>query len=263
MRRPCSCFAAVSRVLGASSWLMGLVLVSSAGPAFGQAAATAEPATAEPATTAASLTKSVRPGINDNFLDPNLDPDEWLQRFEVESREVFAARDEVMAALALEPGMHVADVGAGTGFYAATFAATVGPHGWVYAVDIAPKFIEHIAKKSREQQITNLSTVLCQPDSVALPPASVDLVFTSDTYHHFEYPQLTLRSIRRALKPGGRLVIVDFERIPGVSREWTLEHVRAGKETVRAEIEEAGFRFEREVDVKGFQENYLIIFRRD
>jgi predicted methyltransferase len=101
---------------------MGLVLVSSAGPAFGQAAATAEPATAEPATTAASLTKSVRPGINDNFLDPNLDPDEWLQRFEVESREVFAARDEVMAALALEPGMHVADVGAGTGFYAATFA---------------------------------------------------------------------------------------------------------------------------------------------
>ncbi len=99
-------------------------------------------------------------------------------------------------------------------------------------------------------------------DSVALPAASVDLAFVCDTYHHFEYPQSTLESLYAAIRPGGSLVILDFERIPGKSRPWVLEHVRAGKEVFRREIESAGFRFEREVTVEGLKENYVIRFRR-
>jgi len=238
--------------------------------AFGQPAATADAPAAETAPADGSaepragggVSASVRPGINDNFLAADLDPAEWLERFEVESREVFAARQEVLAALGLREGMHVADVGAGTGFYAALFASSVGPRGWVYAVDVAPRFVEHIADKSRQDGIANLSAVLCQPDDVGLPPNSIELAFCSDTYHHFEYPHQTLRSIRRALKPAGRLVIIDFEREEGVSREWILDHVRAGKSAVRAEVEAAGFAFESETPIQGFSENYLLVFRR-
>ena len=92
--------------------------------------------------------------------------------------------------------------------------------------------------------------------------ASVDLAFVCDTYHHFEYPRSTLESLFTAIRPGGSLVILDFERIPGESDEWVLEHVRAGKEVFRREIESAGFQFEREVTVEGLKENYVLRFRR-
>ena len=99
-------------------------------------------------------------------------------------------------------------------------------------------------------------------DSVALPAASVDLAFVCDTYHHFEYPRSTLASLYAAIRPGGSLVILDFERVPGKSDDWVLEHVRAGKEVFRSEIESAGFRFEREVKVEDLKENYVLRFRR-
>ena len=87
------------------------------------------------------------------------------------------------------------------------------------------------------------------------------MVFTCDTYHHFEYPAATLASIRRALKPGGSFVVVDFERIPGKTRQWLLDHVRCGKEQVVREVTGAGFTLEEEVP-QGFAENYFLRFRR-
>src|SRR5690606_28394541 len=95
-----------------------------------------------------------------------------------------------------------------------------------------------------------------------LPKASIDVIFVCDTYHHFSHPESTLASLHRALRPGGRLVVVDFERIPGVSREWLLDHVRAGKEVFRAEIEAAGFVLDREVEIAGLEENYCLTFTR-
>ena len=92
----------------------------------------------------------------------------------------------------------------------------------------------------------------------SLAPDSVDLVFTCATYHHFTHVPETLAGIRSALRPGGRLVIVDFERIPGESTEWVLDHVRAGIEVVRAEVEAAGFEHTRTVDF--LEENYIIEF---
>lgn len=201
-------------------------------------------------------------GINDNFKDPELKVDEWLARFEVESREVYGARKAVLKACEIKPGQRIADVGAGTGFYSRIFAKTTGWDGWVYSVDIAPKFLQHIAERATNDGIENLTTVLGTDVSIRLPPESVDLVFICDTYHHFESPQQSLSSVFRALKPGGRLILIDFNRIPGVSRDWLIGHVRAGKEVFQAEVIAAGFEFNDEVKVEGFEENYLLRFAK-
>ena len=111
--------------------------------------------------------------------------------------------------------------------------------------------------------VVGISSVLGSDRSIGLPPDSVDTVFICDTYHHFEYPQSTLASIYRALKPGGTLVVIDFERIPGKSREFILGHVRAGKDVFRGEIVKAGFKFEDEVKIRQFRENYLLRFRKE
>ena len=205
---------------------------------------------------------SVKPGINKNFLDPDLDIDQWLGRFEVESREVYSARERVLAECKIEPGSVVADIGAGTGFYSCIFSAAVGQSGWVYAVDISPKFLQHINEKAQESDASNLTAVLGSERSIRLPPNSVDLAFVCDTYHHFEYPKQTVASIFRAIKPGGTLVVIDFERIPGKSREFILGHVRAGKEVFRKEIEQVGFTLESEVNIPSFEENYFLRFRK-
>ncbi len=205
--------------------------------------------------------QSVRPGINDSFLKADLNIEEWLGRFEVESREIFAARREIVNATGIRAGDRVADIGAGTGFFSRLFAEVVGDEGWVYAVDISPGFLEHIVQQSQRDGVRNLTAVLAPQKSINLPAASIDVAFVCDTYHHFEYPRSTLTSIQRALKPGGRLIVIDFERIPGKSREFVLNHVRAGKEVFRKEIEAAGFTFVEERKVEGLQENYFIQFR--
>ncbi len=201
-------------------------------------------------------------GINDKFKDPELNVDEWLARFEVESREVYAARDAVLDACAIKSGERIADVGAGTGFYSRLFARTTGWDGWVYSVDISPNFLQHIAARASADGIENLTPVLGTDVSIRLPTESVDLVFICDTYHHFEQPSASLASIYRAVKPGGRLILIDFNRIPGKSRDFILGHVRAGKEVFRDEIKQAGFQFIDEVNVNAFEENYLLRFRK-
>lgn len=206
--------------------------------------------------------RNVRPGINKSFLSPQLDIQESLQKFEGESREIFVHRHRIVKQLEITPGMAVADIGAGTGLFLELLARQTGPNGKVYAVDISPKFVGFLDRRRREKGLHHVEAVLCTRDSVALPEGSIDLAFVCDTYHHFEYPRSTLASIHRALRPGGRLVVVDFERLPNRSRTWVLNHVRAGKEVVTAEIESAGFRLENEILVRGLRENYLLRFRR-
>lgn len=205
---------------------------------------------------------SLRPGINDDFLKADLDIDQWLGRFEVESREIYAARHDILPALKLHPGAHVADVGAGTGFLTRMISESVGQDGWVYAVEIAPRFLEHINRLAQSERRTNITGILCTSDSVCLPTASIDVAVVCDTYHHFEYPQSTLASIRKALRPGGTLIVIDFERIPGQSREFVLNHVRAGKEVVIQEIEAAQFQLIEEVKLDRLQENYFLRWQK-
>jgi ubiquinone/menaquinone biosynthesis C-methylase UbiE len=157
--------------------------------------------------------------------------------------------------------MDVADVGAGTGFFSRMFAEEVGPGGTVYAVDIAASFVRHIAKLARETGLENIEAQVCTPRSVELPEESVDLVFICDTYHHFEFPFDTMASIHRALRPEGRVVIVDFERIVGISNDWTLNHVRCGKGTVTDEVKDSGFDLLSEQDL-GMEGQYVLIFQK-
>ena len=217
-----------------------------------------------PATAAGqdNLQKSIQPGINSKFLDPELNIDDWIARFEVESREVFQARGEILKAMAIQPGSRVADIGAGTGFFTMLINKAVGTTGWSYAVEISPRFTEHLTALFAERDLKNTTTVFCNARSVCLPPNSIDLAFICDVYHHFEFPKQTMTSIHDALSEGGRVILIDFERIPGISREWTLNHVRAGKQTFIDEVQDSGFELVGERKIAGFKENYFLEFRK-
>jgi ubiquinone/menaquinone biosynthesis C-methylase UbiE len=205
--------------------------------------------------------QSVKPGINEKFLDPQLKIEEWTERFETESREIFQNREGILKALALKPGMAVADIGAGTGLFTLPFAQAVGDQGKVYAVEIAKNFLEHIRARANKAQAPNIETILCTEKSVELPEASIDLAFICDVYHHFEFPQASLNSLHKALKPGGELILIDFKRIEGVSTDWTLGHVRAGQEVFEKEVTDAGFEKVAEI-TDLLKENYFVKFRR-
>jgi ubiquinone/menaquinone biosynthesis C-methylase UbiE len=200
--------------------------------------------------------KSVRPGINKPFKDPDLG--KFLKVFEGESREIYAQRKKIVAACKLRPGMAVADVGAGTGLFTRLFSPAVGARGKVYAVDIAPKFLEHIRKTCKAARLTNVQTVRCTQTSAELPAKSVDLVFICDTYHHIEFPTRTMTSIHKALRPAGQVVLIDFHRIKGKSSEWVMGHVRAGQEVFVKEIVACGFR--KTGEEKFLKENYFVRF---
>ncbi len=200
------------------------------------------------------------PGLNDSWESSETKP--LVERLEREGREIFAHRELLAAVVGARPGMVIADVGAGSGFMALEFAKLVGDEGRVVAVDINPVMMEELAAKAGAAGVENLQTRVCRQDSVDLEPASVDLVFLADTYHHFEYPTLTLASIRRALRPGGQVVLVDFERLPGESPEWILNHVRAGKKQVTSELRSAGFELLAEHPLPQLKNNYVLRFQR-
>jgi predicted methyltransferase len=203
--------------------------------------------------------KSVNPGINKSFDAPNVL--EFIERFEKEGRDAFDHRQEIVAALGLKDGMAVADVGAGTGLFTRMFSPLVGAKGKVYAVDISDEFVAHVEKLAQQQKLENVVGVVCKADSVELPPNSVDLVFICDTYHHFEFPHKTMRSIHKALKPRGQVVLIDFHRIKGVSSEWVMGHVRAGQEVFAKEIADAGFKqIEEKKDL--LKESYFLRFEK-
>lgn len=210
----------------------------------------------------AAESQSVKPGINDTYLNPAIDAEAQNKGFTSENRETYASRMAIAAAVGLKPGMTVADVGAGTGIYEPIFAKAVGESGKVYAVDISKPLLAFIDRSMKEQGITNVTTVVGSDKSVNLPPKSVDVVFTSDVYHHFEYPQAILADIRGVLKDGGQFIVVDYDRIPGVTPPSRLEHVRTDKKTVIAEVTKAGFKPPEEVAISGLTSSFFLRFRK-
>lgn len=210
------------------------------------------------ATPALAMAPGADPGINAPFHRP--DPQRWSAILESPGRELFDRRHEIVAALRLQPGMAVADVGAGTGLFTELIAHAVGPEGRVYAVDIAPEFIAAIERRMRGAGLGNVQGIVNTQRSTLLPTGSVDLVFLADTYHHFEHPAEMLRSIHEALRPGGELVVIDFQREQRFSSPWVMQHVRVGRDQVIREVELAGFRFTREeLLLRG---NFYLRFRK-
>ncbi|MHC4697935.1 MAG: class I SAM-dependent methyltransferase [Planctomycetota bacterium] len=205
--------------------------------------------------------RSVKPGINDDVKTG--DVDKWVKMFEADGRWIYRERERIINHIRIKPGMVIADIGAGTGFFTVMLARKVQPSGRVYAVEIVPEFVELIRTRAKEQELGNIEAVLCSEDSVKLPPASIDLAFVCDTYHHFEYPRSTMGSIHKALKPGGEVVVVDFIRDKRTSRPWVLSHVRADQDNVIREIESDGFELiERGDRIPYLIENYIMRLRK-
>ena len=195
-------------------------------------------------------------------LNKSFDADikQWTERFEHEGRAIYDRRYDILDELSLKPGMAVADIGAGSGLISRLIAQRVGAEGTVYAVDIAKNMVDYIAKTSAEQGLTNIKAVLGDPKSPRLEPNSVDRICILDAYHHFEYPKEMLAEIKRALRPDGVLVLVDFKRVEGVSRPYVLNMVRAGQGTFTDEFVNAGFELVERLDDM-FPENYMLKFR--
>lgn len=203
-----------------------------------------------------------REPINKKFEDPKLDVEGFVKRFESESREVSAKRTEVLALCDLQAGMDVADLGAGTGLYTFSFAEKVGPEGKVYAVDISPAFLKYLGSQAEKRGLVKVvKPVKGGQETTNLAPGSVDLVFICDAYHHFEKPMPMLASIHAALRPGGRVVLIDFDKRPD-SSGFIKGHARAAKEVYFQEFESAGFTKLAIKHPPALKENFIALFRK-
>lgn len=179
----------------------------------------------------------------------------WLDRPE---REVEEDPDLALKTIGIAKGSTVADIGAGSGYMTVRMAALVGPTGRVYATDIQPEMLAMLRARLEEERIANVRLVQGEMDDPKLPPASLDLVLMVDVYHEFSEPQKMLRGIRAALKPAGRLVLLEYRkedpRIP-----IRFEHKMSITEA-RMELEAEGFRFARVDDVLPRQ--HILIFHK-
>ncbi len=180
---------------------------------------------------------------------------DWLDR---EEREKEEQPQKAIAQFNLKPGMMVADVGAGTGYYSIRMAKLVGPDGTVYANDIQPAMLERLTAKAAEAHVTNIMTVLGTESDPKLPVGKLDLVILVDVYHEFSRPQRMLEGIRESLKPGGRLVLLEYRK-EDPSVPIRPEH-KMSVEEVKAEVLPEGYKFEKVVDKLPWQ--HIIFFRK-
>mmetsp|Transcript_22190 Transcript_22190/g.32222 ORF Transcript_22190/g.32222 Transcript_22190/m.32222 type:complete len:278 (-) Transcript_22190:51-884(-) len=188
---------------------------------------------------------------------------------ECHERGIKRAAHDIVKSLGKLHGLRIADIGAGTGFLAKIFSEKVGNKGSVYAIDISAGFISHLKDLFPAESFPNLKIIQCTDQSIGLPPASIDLAFICDTYHHFTNPESIVSDIHRSLSKSGRLVVIDFHRDanrvkppPGAPDYWVLQHVRASQDVFRSEIESCGFRFVCEVCFESMPDNYMMIFEK-
>jgi SAM-dependent methyltransferase len=134
---------------------------------------------------------------------------DWLERRERNEEE---EPDVALNVLKIAKGASVADIGAGSGFITERLAARVGPAGKVYANDVQPQMLQMLANRLAKKKITNVTLVQGDLDDPRLPAASVDLEIMVDVYHEFSRPQAMLRKLREALRPGGRMVLLEYRK---------------------------------------------------
>jgi cyclopropane fatty-acyl-phospholipid synthase-like methyltransferase len=181
--------------------------------------------------------------------------EEWAKRFEEPERDAWQKPDEVVAALALAPDAKVADLGSATGYFAVRLARAV-PHGRVYGVDIEPDMTRYLDERARREGLSNLEAVLGEPGDPKLPEP-VDVVLIVDTYHHIAERVGYLRRLGEKLRPGARVVIIDFRKD---SRKGPPAEHRLPPEQVGKELEAAGYRLVRAHDF--LPDQYFLEFQR-
>ena len=164
---------------------------------------------------------------------------DWLERSD---REATEQPEKVLDALKIAPGSTVADIGAGTGYFSLRLAKRVGSQGRVLATDIQPQMLAMLSENMRAAGIRNIEPILCTPTDAKLPEGQLDLALMVDVYHELASPEETLTQVRRALKPDGRLVLVEYRgedpNVP-IKPEHKMTLVQ-----VRSELEPMGFRLQ-------------------
>jgi ubiquinone/menaquinone biosynthesis C-methylase UbiE len=177
----------------------------------------------------------------------------WLTRPEREEEE---QPDRALSEIGIAKGSTVADIGAGSGAIAWRLAERVGPTGKVYANDIQPRMLELLRQNMTQRKIANVETVLGLVDDPKLPPSSVDLELMIDVYHEFSHPQEMLRHLRESLKPGGRMVLLEYR-----GEDPSIPILPAHKMTVamvKAEVEPEGFHLDKTIETLPRQ--HILIF---
>lgn len=178
---------------------------------------------------------------------------DWLVRPERIQEE---QPDRMLAALEIAPGSVVADVGAGVGYHSWRLAAIVGPKGKVIAEDIQEEMLDMLRDNIRARKLSNVEVVLGTPTDPKLPPGQVDLVLMVDVYHEFQDPVSMMLNIKKALKPGGRVALVEFRKEdPSVP---IIPVHKMSVDEVRSELEPLGFRFQRALEFLPWQ--HILIF---
>lgn len=182
----------------------------------------------------------------------------WQKVFDDPKRDAWQKPAELVAALGLRPGMQAADLGAGTGYFVRFLAEAVGPRGTVYAVEVEPKLVRHLRERAERESTANVVPVLTSKAALRLPTAGVDLLLIVDTYHHIDERVAYMRRAADVLRPGGRVVIVDWHKRP-LPEGPDMDH-RLAREQVVAEMERAGYRLLSAPDLLPYQ--YVLIFGR-
>jgi len=180
---------------------------------------------------------------------------DWLVRPEREQEE---QPEAMLDALKIPPGASVADVGAGVGYTSLKLARRVGASGTVYATDVQPEMLRMLAANARDAGIKNIKPVRCTATDPKLPEGLVDLILMVDVYHECADPEVTLQGLKKALKPGGRLVLVEFRgEDPDVPIK--PEH-KMTLTQVRKELEPQGFTFKESLEFLPWQ--HIIFFEK-
>ena len=170
-----------------------------------------------------------------------------LKRFAYDGfdRDSWQHPDRVIASLDLEPGDRVADLGAGGGYFSFRLAEAVGPEGRVYAVDVDPDMTGYLFERAAEEHADNVEVILAEFHDPLLPDGEIDLLFTSNTYHHIEDRVAYFTNLRRDLKPDGRVAVIELNGSSWFARTFGHE---TPLETIAKEMAEAGYRLDRSFD---------------
>ena len=180
---------------------------------------------------------------------------EWLFR---ETRVDEEQPASMLDALKIPPGSTVADVGAGAGYHSIPLARRVGPEGTVLATDVQPEMIQMLKQRAQAEGISNLKPLLCSQRDTRLPEGKVDLILMVDVYHECTDPEATIVGMHKALRPGGRLVLVEFR---GEDPEVPIKPDHKMTLTqVRREVEPQGFSFKTSLEFLPWQ--HMIIFEK-
>lgn len=179
----------------------------------------------------------------------------WLERSERETEE---RPQLVLDALEIKPGQTIADLGAGSGYYSFRIAPLVGERGVVLAIDVEPRMLRIVSERARREGVKNITTVLGTPSDPNLEPNSVDLLFMVDVYHELAFPFEVMTKVREALKPGGRVALIEY-RAEDPKVMIKPVHKMSERQIIR-ELTAAGFRHQKTVRTLPLQ--HLVLFQK-